>query len=259
MNEPARIALIGEMGTGSEFVAAQLANALGAERISFRSEVCKVAEQVLGRKIDKTRYPDRNLFADIRIHWGCNDKTVDSGVEARLSEIWSHTCEKPESWVNALDRAIAEITPDKPLILDDLRFVNEMEFLLDRGFCIFRVHCSLGTLRRRLQRGEDFYILEEDFFPYPCESFPQWVSKSNRLPTLWHDHRPWEPDIRDYETPEMFMTPAEFVTALRNDDRDGMLLPEENALNWRINGHLFENPDETKSEFDAWQESLGLY
>ena len=269
-----RIALIGKMGAGNSFVAAQLANALGAERISFEREVHKVAEQVLGRKIDRTRYLDRQMFADIRIHWGRNGEAVDAmaptcsllsrctpNVEARLSEIWQYTHEKPDTWGDALDRAIAEVPPDKPLILDDLQFVNEMEFLLDRGFCIFRVDCSPETHHRRLRRGEDAYEIEADFTPYPCGVFARGVSTFNVGPTLWNDHRPAGPDIREDETTGMFMTPADLVTALRNNVRDGMLSPTENAAKWRIYAHLFENPYETKAEYDAWirQENLDLH
>ena len=74
MDTTIRISLIGQLGTGKSFIANQLARVIDADVISFGREVYKVAEQAMGRRIDKKRPEDRQMLTDVGTHWEATAK-----------------------------------------------------------------------------------------------------------------------------------------------------------------------------------------
>lgn len=184
-----RIALIGQLGTGKSYVANELSSALNAQVISFGREVYRVAEDALGRSIDKTKPSDRKLLTDVGTHWGRNGEVVDSELEARLSKIWPHKRGYENVWVDALDRRIKEGGYGRNLVLDDLRFPNELSYLIDEGYLVFLVTCSVKTRSARLEMRGDPYAVSID--QHPSEKFPSWISEVSKskltVPTIWND------------------------------------------------------------------------
>ena len=255
-----RIALIGQLGTGKSFIAAQLAGETGAERLSFGREVYRVAEQVLGRTIDKSRPEDRKMLTDIGTHWGRNGESVDAALEARLAEVWSHAHGSPDTWINAVDRTMSGYDMQTSLVLDDLRFTNELRFLLDRRFCIFLVKCHPDTHAERLRQRGDFHSMGG--VPHASEEFATWISMTARdegntpaaastavpvaapvavsvaVPVLWND----DSHLVAMEQPAgPVMTLNGMKMALRNGTWDGMQSFDENAAAWNHAADMFEN------------------
>ena len=247
----ARIALVGRPGNGTSLVAEQLAGALGVEQISFEREICKVAEQVSGRKIDRRCPADRKMLIDIGTRWGCSGEAIDADLEARLSGFWPYAHGEPDIWARAVDRTIAEIPPNTPLVLDAQGSIDELLFFLDRGFCVFRVLCSVEAYRRRLMQEEDFHAidsgLDSGLYSWISDIFAKIVACPGDLPVLWNDAPFERGKIREIEPPGSFVTLQELIMDLQNNVRDGMLCPEENAKIWRLvidNDEFAINDDE---------------
>lgn len=234
----ARIGLIGQLGTGKSFVAKRLARVLEADVISFGREVYNVAEQALGRTIDKKRPEDRQMLTDVGTHWGRNGEAVDAALEARLTEVWPYAHGYPNIWVDALDRRIAKNASKTSLVLDDLRFPNEMKFLLEQRFCIFLVQCDLTTRTQRLQQRGDPYATTVD--DHPSEKLASWLSRLSRsktvVPTIWNDQLESAPASGD----GLLVTMPQLEAALRDKDYGAMLSVEEHAATWRNTLESFE-------------------
>ena len=238
MDTTIRISLIGQLGTGKSFIANQLARVIDADVISFGREVYKVAEQAMGRRIDKKRPEDRQMLTDVGTHWGRNGESVDSVLEAKLAEVWPHPHGNQKIWVDALDRRIAKLPSKAQLVLDDLRFPNESQFLLDHHFCIFLVQCDLATCAQRLQQRGDPYATTVD--DHPSEELATWLTRLSRpktvVPTIWND----QPGSACISSNELLITMPELKAALRERSYDGILSFEENAAAWRNALESFE-------------------
>ena len=254
MSGTARIAIIGRPGTGTSFVATQLASALGAERISFEREVCKVAEQVSGREIDRMCSADREMLINIGTRWGLNGTVVDASLEARLAEFWTHAHGEPDIWLKAVDRTIAGISPNTPLVLDALGSIDEILFLLDRDFRVFRVFCTPDAYRRRLRQQEGFRAIDSGHKSDFSEIFSKSVLAPGPLPTLWNDLPYERGKIRELEPLGMFMVLEDLIAALRNDVRDGMLSTEGNVAQWQG----FINELKTQCDYGLPEYDCGL-
>ena len=253
-----RIALVGQLGTGKSFIAAQLAGETGAERLSFGREVYRVAEQVLGRTIDKSRPEDRKMLTDIGTHWGRNGEPVDAALEAVLAEVWSHAHGSPDTWINAVDRTMAGYDMQTSLVLDDLRFINELRFLLDRRFCIFLVKCHPDTHAERLRQRGDFHGVGG--VPHASEEFATWVSNTARdegntltavpvaVPVLWNDELHL---VAREQMAGPVMTLNEMKMALRNGTWDEIQSFDENAVAWNHVADMFENRLEPESPVES--------
>lgn len=238
MDTTVRIGLIGQLGTGKSFVAERLAHVLEAEVISFGREVYKVAEQAIGRTIDKKRPEDRQMLTDVGTHWGRNGESVDPALEARLAKVWPHPHGYPNIWVDALDRRIAQSSSKTPLILDDLRFPNELQFLLKQRFCIFLVLCDLTTRAQRLQQRGDPYATTVD--DHPSEKLSSWLSRLSRtktvVPTIWND----QPGSAPASSSKLLITMPQLEATLREKSSGAMLSFENNAEAWRNALESFE-------------------
>jgi hypothetical protein len=211
---------------------------LEADVISFGREVYNVAEQALGRTIDKKRPEDRQMLTDVGTHWGRNGETVDAALEARLAEVWPYEHGYSNIWVDALERRIAKNSSGTPLVLDDLRFPNEMQFLLEQRFCIFLVQCDLTTRTQRLQQRGDPYATTVDV--HPSEKLASWLSRLSRsktvVPTIWND----QPESAPASGNELLITMPRLEAALLEKNNSAMLPLEENAAAWRNTLESFE-------------------
>lgn len=231
MDTTRRFALIGQLGTGKSFVANRLSKILDARIISFGQEVYKVAEQALGRKIDKRRPGDRRALTDIGTHWGRNGESIAPDLEAELTKIWPHRHGYENIWVDALDRSISQAPSASSLVLDDLRFPNELNYLLDHDFRVLLVSCDVTTRSQRLQQRGDPYATTVD--SHPSERLASGLTRISRtniiVPTLWNDQRiPAQP-----RHDKLQMTLEQLEAALLGNREQDMLTLEENAYTWR--------------------------
>lgn len=192
MRHAQRIALVGQLGTGKSHLARQLGEDLGAQLASFGGSVYRVAEAAIGRPIDKSISADRQLLVDVGTHWGRRGEPIDPTIERALQSIWSFPHGYPEVWVDALDRDLAKLASEKPVILDDLRFPNELNYLLTHNFLVLLVRCRSLTRSARLQVRGDPYALNGD--THESERFASWLTHRAEttfdVPSVWNDTPP---------------------------------------------------------------------
>lgn len=192
MSNPLKIALIGRLGSGKSYVANHLCNAWGARKSAFATQVYRVAEDILGRSLDKSNPAERQMLTDIGTEWGRLGRDLDAETMAKLSKIWPHKHGYPEVWIDAFDRAHTARTDDQPTILDDLRFANELRYLLRTGFTPILVTCSDATRADRLTDRGDGYAAS--LKPHASEALSNHLTNiaidTALLPVLWNDDAP---------------------------------------------------------------------
>ena len=192
MSNPLKIALIGRLGSGKSFVANRLCDAWDGHKTSFAAEVYRVCEEILGRPLDKSNPAERQMLTDIGTEWGREGRALDDATMAKLAKIWPHKSGYPNIWIDAFDRAQKAREDDQPTVLDDLRFGNELTYLLDAGFIPLLVTCSDETRAKRLNLRGDGYAASLD--PHASEMFSNLLTEKAILepilPVLWNDDAP---------------------------------------------------------------------
>lgn len=119
-----RIAICGKICSGKSTLADALAENFNLRKISFATPVKMYAQEIFGMK-----HKDRELIQDFA---------------EKIKEI------NPNVWVEYLDRLISETEDD--IIIDDLRFVNEYEYLKTKGFFIIRINIEMIDQIRRIKK-----------------------------------------------------------------------------------------------------------
>jgi hypothetical protein len=184
-----KIALIGQLGTGKSFIANQLATKMNAHVVSFGQAVYNLAEAILDRKIDKSNPSDRKLLVDVGTRWGRQGAQLEQSIQARLEALWPHRHGYTDNWVDALKRKLMQLDESVSIVVDDLRFENELRFLLDAGFMCFLVTCSSSARTARLSQRGDTYALKID--GQEPEQLATWLTSKTLLnpyvPTIWND------------------------------------------------------------------------
>ena len=230
MGATRRIALVGQLGTGKSYVANKLSEVIDAERISFGQEVYRVAEDAIGRKIDKSRPEDRKLLTDVGTHWGRNGENVDPALEAGLSTVWHHSHGYEGMWVDALGRRIASRPISIGYVLDDLRFPNELEFLMKNGFLVYLLLCSVQTRELRLDDRGDPYATTVD--GHPSEAFATWLTHLSLpkviVPSLWNDQK----NGSEHDGDRLLMRIEKLYDTLLTSSEDDMLSMSSNHATW---------------------------
>lgn len=111
-----RIALTGLAGCGKSLAAAYLVGNYGFIRLSFAAKLKDLLQRVLDRPINK--YKDRTLLQE----FGCLLRKTD-----------------PDIWIHHLDLELSKLPSCTNIVIDDLRFLNEEEFLYEKGFRIVKI------------------------------------------------------------------------------------------------------------------------
>lgn len=123
-----RVAICGAICSGKTSLADTLVEKYGFKRFSFASSVKEYAKDLFNMK-----GKNRQLLQDLA---------------EKLKEI------DQDVWVNRLDREINKIiTTDTEtnIVIDDLRFPNELEYLKRNGFFIIRINIEKIDQLRRLR------------------------------------------------------------------------------------------------------------
>ncbi|MFA5307141.1 MAG: hypothetical protein WC365_06870 [Candidatus Babeliales bacterium] len=124
------ISLIGKAGAGKSAIAEKLCDK-GYTRLSFASKVKDIAWDILQKPLDKTQPKDREFLQ----HLGTDlARAYDPDVWVKHFRIAYH------KWLKY---------GRKDFVVDDARFLNEIEFLKSEGFVVVRVvgrGYSMGAL-----------------------------------------------------------------------------------------------------------------
>ena len=112
-----RIGLVGKAGVGKTTIANILVEKYGFVRLSFAAKLKEVAAEILGRPIDKTR--DRLFLQTI-------------GAAVRMFDT--------SAWIRHVWRELRKLPRDANVVIDDVRYLNEAEFLRDHGFVLVRLY-----------------------------------------------------------------------------------------------------------------------
>ena len=125
-----KLAVIGKAGAGKSAIAEKLCNK-GYIRLSFASKVKEIAWDILQKPLDKTQPKDREFLQKL-------------GTD--LARAYD-----PDVWIRHFQAAYWKWLKfgKKDFVVDDARFVNEVEYLRSEGFVVVRVvgrGYSMGAL-----------------------------------------------------------------------------------------------------------------
>jgi len=169
-----RIAFFGPMCSGKTYCADYLVQQ-GYNKINFAGRLKEIA---------------RDIF-DVRTKDG-QDRTILQQLGQKMREI------DTDIWIKLALKKIADNSADFPVVIDDLRYVNEAKVLRANGFLLIRVHT------------DEIERLNRIAYLYP--NTPEGSE-------LHSSEREWEQIVPDYtvdsETPEIAQ--AEIEKILRED------------------------------------------
>lgn len=183
-----RIALIGRMAAGKDFVAAMLV-ARGFVRLSFSDALHSiVTRRVLCRPYTKSEPGIRRLLQTVGASARGDLPTprwllrivVDAGIAN-----WGTS----DFWVCRLADALSECHPSAHVVISDCRHENEVAFAVGAGFDLHGVLCSEETRRRRLSDREEPHDpwAEGHVSEQLSRQMPEMVDP-NRI--IWNDNLP---------------------------------------------------------------------
>jgi hypothetical protein len=133
-----KLALCGKAGSGKSTLAKMLIDEHGYVRLAFADGIKKIAFEALGRQIDKSNPPERAFL-----------QIIGDGARAIQSDIW----------IKHLDselQTMLEQGADR-IVVDDVRRVNEAEYLRSQGFMLVTVRgrgFDLGELAKHSSETE---------------------------------------------------------------------------------------------------------
>jgi len=124
-----RIGLVGRAGAGKSTLASVLVNCYGFEKFSLADEVREIA---------------RKLGYDVRKPYSQQVREVLQiiGMTGRM------LCE--DIWIRKL---LEKIGNKQKIVIDDIRFKNEVKALKEHGFLIVKLECPEEVLKERLGEG----------------------------------------------------------------------------------------------------------
>jgi hypothetical protein len=137
------VGLGGRMGAGKDTAAGVLCREFGFVRLGFADAL---------KAEVRTLYP-RTLRAMARLHYGVTEWSSHTAAEAVVAQLlvdkppviraWlqEHGTEvrreeAPDYWINRLHRALDRLDDQARVVVPDVRFPNEAEYLHHRGACL---------------------------------------------------------------------------------------------------------------------------
>ena len=116
-----RIAFTGKSGSGKSTAARHLCMTAGYEVLSFASPLRELVSSLFGLDVHsavKTPLVRKTL--------------QDVGLAMRAVD--------PDVWIRQMADSLYALPPNAPVVVDDLRFLNEAAFLAQHGFYIVRLY-----------------------------------------------------------------------------------------------------------------------
>ena len=134
--KPARVALIGKLGSGKTTVASVLEHEHGYVRLPFAQALKEEAVTAVNLAMQQSGIRGcwitlaeaekrKEVFRTLFQWWG--------------TDLYRNYLGRTDEWVNRLADKLDALDPDTPVVVDDLRFDNEWEMLEQREFTFVRV------------------------------------------------------------------------------------------------------------------------
>lgn len=132
------VALMGRMGSGKDTAARLLAEMYGHVRVAFADPLRRMALAV-DPIIEEDAWGNRTRLSELVREYGWDTaKRREPEVRRFLQRLGSEGVRDvigPATWIQLADRRIGEVwADDKPVVLTDVRFPNEVGFAQRLGF-----------------------------------------------------------------------------------------------------------------------------
>lgn len=137
------IGFTGPKGSGKTAAAKALAS-LGYRRMSFADPIKRVL-QIIYAFSDDQLYGESKEIIDVR--YGLTPRFMMQRFGTEVCRVLH-----PDTWVLALERGLDSLSTSK-VVIDDVRFKNEVEFIHRKGGLVVYIHRILDT-------GEDYHDSE---------------------------------------------------------------------------------------------------
>lgn len=133
------IGISGKAGCGKSTLAALLISALGQDwvRMSLGSGVKKEASEVFNFPLWLAHYPEgKKCVVDVSgLGFGACHLTIREILQYWGTDV--RRKEDPDYWIK---KFLENIPADKHVIVDDIRFISEVNFIRNNGGKVFRIH-----------------------------------------------------------------------------------------------------------------------
>lgn len=180
-----RIALIGRVASGKDFLAAKLVE-FGFVRLSFSDPIHRfVEEYILRRPYNKAEPNIRRILQTVGAA-GRGDIPTPDWLETAVKELNIRDWGDSDFWIKRLNVELMKLDKTSCVAISDCRHDNEVAFVKDNQFILFAVLCSEATRKRRLAtRGEQFDpVTEAHISERLARNFESVVSPEN---VIWND------------------------------------------------------------------------
>lgn len=152
---PQYIALLGAARSGKDTVAARLVSEHGYRRLAFADplkELALKADPLIPTHQDSHGQITVRLSRLVRAYGWDEAKTTYPEVRRILQNIGQGARKvDPDIWIGALlPKALDAVSSGRSIVVTDVRYLNEAEFLTRVGFLLVRVH------RPSVSTGEDW-------------------------------------------------------------------------------------------------------
>lgn len=145
-NKPVKLAIVGEAGSGKDFIAEMLCDYFGFRRFAFADEVRWVSERYFSEAYGDPSHKNRQILIDV----GMKMREID-----------------PYVWVDWLMDEMADY--DGNIVVTDTRMPNEYWTLRQAGFKFIRITASPETCMDRIRKRGD--VPNETFTKHATESY----------------------------------------------------------------------------------------
>lgn len=141
------LAFIGLMGVGKTTCANLFVDRHGYRRLAFadaiKNDVTEMLNLALERGYEEVPYDEVRIFKDGSSHISRDtleefkSSTFRTLLQWYGTDFWRQFMGQPDYWLHRLEATID--AHDGPVVVDDCRFPNEVEFLKNRNFRIVRI------------------------------------------------------------------------------------------------------------------------
>lgn len=167
-----RVALCGRAGSGKSTLAKLLIDEHGYVRLAFADGIKKIAFEALGRQIDKSNPPERAFL-----------QIIGDGARAVQSDIW----------IQRLDSELQTLLEQgaNRVVVDDVRRVNEAEYLRSQGFMLVTVRGRGFDLGELGKHGSETEVdeIKPDFILDNSGSIEDTYKQLKDFMVIWLDEQ----------------------------------------------------------------------
>lgn len=152
--QPPLIGLVGPAGSGKDTIAEHLVEHHGFVRVAFADRLREFAARI-----------DPVFAALCAAHGGYETaKRAHPYIRNRMGEVGNAAREilHADTWVDIVEETIGELTDDAPVVVTDVRFLNESEWIEDNGGTVVSVQrpgfSLLSAEARAISATAELYV-----------------------------------------------------------------------------------------------------